>query len=131
MNEPQWIQTEAIRRAHAAQLAEHGGQEGLRDPGLLESALNRPRNLWAYSQPRPDIAALAAAYGFGLAKNHPFFDGNKRTAAVVCEGFLNEEGYALIASDDDWYEAVLALAAGELSEEAFAEWLRQHTQPIA
>jgi death-on-curing protein len=131
MLEPEWIEAESILRAHASQLAEHGGQEGLRDPGMFESAMNRPRNLWAYSNPKPDAVALAAAYAFGLAKNHPFIDGNKRTVAVACEGFLNSQSIVLVAGDDEWYDAVYALAAGETTEEAFADWLRQHTKPIA
>jgi death-on-curing protein len=96
---------------------------------LLESAIKRPRNLWAYGSPRPDIFDLAASYAFGLAKNHPFLDGNKRIAAVGCEAFeafLDLHGASLRATDDDWYTAVLALAAGETSEPAFAEWLRRH-----
>lgn len=129
MDEPLWIELEAVRRAHADQLAEHGGQDGVRDLGLLESALSRPKNLWAYSEPKPDAATLAAAYAHGLAKNHPFLDGNRWIAAVVCEGFLNFHGFRVGAVDDDWYEAVLALAAGELSEQAFADWLRGHAAP--
>ncbi|MEO1496585.1 MAG: type II toxin-antitoxin system death-on-curing family toxin [Planctomycetota bacterium] len=130
MNQPLWIEKDAVLRAHAAQLAEHGGQEGLRDAGLLDSALMRPRQLWHYSQPKPDAAALAAAYAFGLARNHPFMDGNKRIAAVVCEAFLNSLGFDLTAGDDDFYTAMFALAAGELPEEAFADWLRERLRPI-
>ncbi|QDT70806.1 Toxin Doc [Planctomycetes bacterium MalM25] len=128
--EPIWIDRSVVLAAHELQLEEHGGQQGLRDEGLLESALGRPRNLWAYGDPKPDSPALAAAYAFGLAKNHPFLDGNKRIAAVVCEAFLNTQGVMLLASDDEWYKAVLALAAGETPEQDFAAWLRDHARPI-
>lgn len=129
MDEPQWLLRKAIVRAHAMQLAEHGGQAGIRDEGLLESALSRPRNLWAYNSPKPDPVALAAAYAFGLAKNHPFFDGNKRIAAVACEAFLIQQGVALTANDEEWYGAMIALASGEWDESVFAAWLRNHTAP--
>jgi death on curing protein len=108
--------------AHAEQLAEHGGGEGVRDERLLESAMARPQNLAAYGD--PDIADLAAAYAFGIARNHPFVDGNKRTAAVVSETFLVLNGQSLTASDAELVVAFLALAAGELSEEEMADWFR-------
>lgn len=127
MNEPTWIREPAVALIHTLQLAEHGGQDGVRDPGMLDSALNRPRNQWAYN--KADLPAIGAAYAFGIAKNHPFVDGNKRTAGVVSETFLIRNGVRIEASNDAWYEAVLALAAGEMSEEAFAEWLRQHAKP--
>lgn len=130
MDEPQWIDLQAVLIAHDLQLSEHGGQQGVRDHGLLESALNRPRNLWAYTEPKPDPASLAAAYAFGLAKNHPFLDGNKRIAAVVCEAFLNLLNIAILANDDEWYEAVYTLAAGETTEADFTTWLRDHAKPI-
>lgn len=110
--------------AHAEQLAEHGGGEGIRDAGLLDSAMARPRNLADYGD--PDAAALAAAYAFGIARNHPFVDGNKRTAAVVSETFLVLNGHALEATDAELVVAVLALAAGELSEDELADWFRAH-----
>ncbi len=109
--------------AHAEQLAEHGGGEGVRDAGALDSAMARTRNLAAYAD--PDAAALAGAYAFGIARNHPFVDGNKRTAAVVSEAFLNLNGYSLEASDAEVVVAFVALAAGELSEEEMADWFRQ------
>lgn len=121
-----WIDTQAVDVIHAEQLEEHGGQAGVRDRGLLESALNRPRNLWAYSSPKPDIAALAASIAFGIAKNHPFLDGNKRTAWVLCRTMLLLNGCNVIATQDEKYKAVIALASGEMTEEAFAEWLRGH-----
>lgn len=108
--------------AHAEQLAEHGGGEGLRDAGMLDSAMARPRNLAEYGE--PDVAALAASYAFGIARNHPFVDGNKRTAAVVSETFLMLNGYALDASDAEVVVAFVALAAGELSEDELADWFR-------
>lgn len=119
-----WIATEVALAAHAEQLAEHGGGEGVRDAGALESAMARPRNLAEYGD--PDIAALAAAYAFGIARNHPFVDGNKRTAAVVSETFLILNGHALEASDAEVVVAFVALAAGELSEAELADWFRTH-----
>lgn len=108
--------------AHAEQLAEHGGGEGVRDPALLESAMARAQNHAAYGE--PDAAALAAAYAFGIARNHPFVDGNKRTAAVVSETFLMLNGHWLNCSDAELAVAFLALAAGELTEEEMADWFR-------
>lgn len=110
--------------AHAEQLAEHGGAEGVRDAGALESAMMRPRNLAEYGE--PDIAALAAAYAFGIARNHPFVDGNKRTSAVVAETFLTLNGHGLAATDAELVVAILALAAGELAEDELADWFRLH-----
>lgn len=110
--------------AHGEQLAEHGGQPGVRDAGALDSAMARPRNLALYGE--PDLAGLAAAYGFGIARNHPFVDGNKRTAAVVMETFLMLNGAALKASDAELVVAIQALAAGELGEDELADWLREH-----
>ena len=113
--------------AHAEQLSEHGGGEGVRDLTLLESAMARPRNLAGYEE--PDVAALAAAYAFGIARNHPFVDGNKRTAAVVSETFLVLNGYRLTASDAELVVAFLALAAGDFSEEEIADWFRERVEP--
>lgn len=119
-----WVDPVVAEAAHLEQIAEHGGGEGMRDPGLLESALARPRNLADYGE--ADAAGLAAAYAFGIARNHPFVDGNKRTAAVVAETFLLLNGHALSASDAELVVAILALAAGELSEEELADWFRGH-----
>lgn len=119
-----WIATEVALAAHAEQLAEHGGGDGIRDAGMLDSAMARPQNLVQYGD--PDAAALAAAYAFGIARNHPFIDGNKRTAAVVSETFLMLNGYALGATDAELVVAFVALAAGELSEDELADWFRQH-----
>lgn len=112
---------------HEEQLAEHGGGEGVRDPGLLDSALARPLNLAAYGA--PDLPALAASLGFGLARNHPFIDGNKRTAYVAVETFLILNGFDLTASDAECIVVMLDLAAGEISEDAFATWLRDNVRP--
>ncbi len=118
-----WVAIEVAQAAHAEQLAEHGGGDGVRDHGLLESAMARPQQLEAYGE--PDVADLAAAYAFGIARNHPFVDGNKRTAAIVSETFLVLNGQSLDASDAQLVVAFLALAAGELSEEELADWFRQ------
>lgn len=121
-----WVTVEVASAAHAEQLAEHGGGEGVHDNRLLESAMARPRNVAAYG--KPDAAALAAAYAHGIARNHPFVDGNKRIAAVVSETFLMLNGYRLAATDAELVVAFLALAAGELSEEETADWFRQRLQ---
>lgn len=122
-----WLERSVIIAAHGEQLAEHGGGAGLRDAGLLDSALARPLNLAAYGE--PDVADLAAAYGFGLARNHPFIDGNKRIAFIATSLFLWLNGQKLAAADADCVLTVLALAAGDIDEPEFAAWLRAHTQP--
>jgi death-on-curing protein len=119
-----WIDERVVRAVHEEQLAEHGGGIGVRDAGLLASALARPLHLATYGD--PDAAALAAAYGFGLAKNHPFVDGNKRTAFVAVELFLSLNGWDLTAGDGDCVLTMLALAGGDLSEAEFAAWLRSN-----
>lgn len=119
-----WIAESVAIAIHEEQLAEHGGPIGVRDAGLLQSALDRPRNLAAYGE--PDIAALAAAYGHGLVRNHPFVDGNKRTALVITELFLLLNGAELLASDADCVVTILGLAEGKISESSFAEWIRVH-----
>ncbi|MBP6753446.1 MAG: type II toxin-antitoxin system death-on-curing family toxin [Alicycliphilus sp.] len=124
-----WISKQALLLLHAESLAEHGGGQGLRDEGLLDSALTRPQNLAAYGN--PDHAALAASYGLGLAKNHAFVDGNKRAALLATGLFLYLNGWRLTASQADTTLAMLSLAAGELSEDAFAAWLRAHSVPRA
>ena len=128
MNTPWvWIDPAVLDAVHEEQLAEHGGAPGVRDIGLFESALARPRNLVAYGD--PDAAALAAAYGHGLARNHPFIDGNKRTAFVAVELFLAINGFELQAYDPDCVLTMLSLAGGTLSEADFADWIRQHIGP--
>ena len=121
-----WIDPAVILAVHDEQLAEHGGAAGVRDAGLLESALARPRNLAHYGQ--PDACELAAAYAFGLAKNHPFIDGNKRSAFVATELFLMLNGWRLTAGDADCVMVMLRLAAGEVDEASFAQWLRDHVE---
>jgi death-on-curing protein len=120
-----WVVDSVVLAVHESQLSEHGGAAGIRDEGLLASAVARPRNLEAYGED-VDAAALAASYAFGIARNHPFFDGNKRTAFVVMELFLNLNGWYLEASDAVCISMMQTLAAGSLSEEMLAKWLRGH-----
>lgn len=128
MKEPAWIREDVVLAIHRRQLAEHGGSQGVRDPGLLDSALARPKNLVAYSdaQDGPDLATLAASYAWGLVRNHPFVDGNKRTAYVVCRTFLLLNGRDLEASSEEKYLTFLRLAEGRLSEQELASWIRDH-----
>lgn len=130
IGEPEWLETATVRLFHKRQLAEHGGMEGLRDENMLLSALAKPQQLWCYGSPPPDICALASAYAYGLAKNHPFLDGNKRTAAIACETFLILNGSGFTIGEEEKYPVYLALAAGEISEEDFAEWLRANSCPL-
>ncbi|MEP7042227.1 MAG: type II toxin-antitoxin system death-on-curing family toxin [Dokdonella sp.] len=120
-----WIEKAFALAIHDRQLAEHGGTAGVRDEGLLDSALARPQQLHAYGDPSPDVADLAASLAFGLARNHPFLDGNKRTAHVCYRAFLALNNAVLVAGDEDKYIAMLSLAEGSLSEADFATWLRQ------
>ncbi len=129
MSKWRWISKQALLLLHAESLAEHGGGQGMRDEGLLDSALARPQNLAAYGE--PDCAALAASYGVGVAKNHPFVDGNKRAALLATGLFLYLNGYRLTASQADTTITMLNVAAGTLTEDAFAAWLRQHARPRA
>jgi len=122
-----WIKESSVLAIHDEQIAEHGGLAGVRHLPLLESALARPQNLEAYGN--PDVADLAAAYAVGIARNHPFLDGNKRTAWVVAETFLLKNGYELIASDRDGVTTMLAVADGSMPESEFAAWLRANIQP--
>jgi len=122
-----WVDVAVAIAAHGEQLAEHGGAEGVRDPNMLESAMARPLNLVAYGG--PDVAELAASYAFGIARNHPFVDGNKRTAAVVAETFLMLNGFRLTCNDVELVTTSLALAAGELSTEELAGWFRKFIEP--
>jgi death-on-curing protein len=121
-----WIERPLAIAIHERQLAEHGGGIGVRDNGLLDSALARPQQSHAYGDPPPDLADLAASLAFGLARNHPFIDGNKRTAHVCYRVFLALNGADLVASDEDKYVRMIGLAEGSLSEADFASWLRQH-----
>lgn len=122
--EPQWLSLDIALAVHDRQLAEHGGPRGVRDAGMLESALSRPLNQWSYGE--DDLCALAAAYAFGIARNHPFADGNKRTAWVFARLFLRLNGQALSFTPRAAIDIVLALAAGELSEVELADWFREH-----
>jgi death-on-curing protein len=122
-----WIRRDVVLAIHDEQVAEHGGQPGLRDAGLLDSALARPMNAAAYAE--PDVPPLAAAYAFGIARNHPFLDGNKRTALVAAELFLELNGWKLAATDAECVLTFVALAAGEVSEPDLADWFRRHARP--
>jgi death-on-curing protein len=120
-----WLLEETVIAIHQRQISEHGGSEGLRDEGLLASALARPQNVLAYAQPPPDLAVLAAAYAFGIARNHPFVDGNKRTVLVAARTFLLLNGVNLEANQDEKYLTFLQLAQGTLTEEQLADWIRK------
>jgi death-on-curing protein len=120
-----WLLEETLRAIHHRQIAEHGGSEGLRDEGLLSSALARPQNLLAYGEPSPDLASLAAAYAYGIARNHPFVDGNKRTALVAARTFLILNGVDLDATQDDKFLTFVNLAKSAISEEELADWIRE------
>lgn len=123
-----WLLVDAVLAMHKRQIAEHGGDDAVRDLGLLESALARPQNIAAYESD-PDIARLAAAYAFGIAKNHPFVDGNKRTALVATRTFLLLNGFELRATPAEKYITFLQLAEGSLSESELAAWLRERVDP--
>lgn len=128
MTEPVWIDLEVVLAIHDEQLAEHGGQAGVRDRGLLESALNRPQNQFAYGE--STRTRLAASYAFGISRNHPFLDGNKRTSLVVAELFLELNGYQLTASDAQCVATFLQLAAGELTGDQLADWISANPSPL-
>ena len=119
-----WLSEAIILAAHEQQIAEHGGEPGLRDAGLLRSALARPQNKAAYGA--PDGAALAAAYAFGIARNPPFVDGNKRMALLAAEIFLIDNGFVVTADDAAVYDVIMRLAAGTLGEVALASWMRKN-----
>ena len=127
MNAWRWIDHQVLMAVHDMQLAEHGGGAGVRDIALFESALAKPINLATYCE--PDACALAASYGWGIARNHPFIDGNKRTAFVASLLFLRLNGWQFVASDADCVLTMLAVASGDLSENDFADWLRRHAAP--
>jgi death-on-curing protein len=124
--EPVWLDARDATAIHDRQLAEHGGGIGVRDAGLLDSALARPINQWTYGEDDP--ARLAAAYAFGVARNHPFVDGNKRTAWVLARLFLAINDVEITFAHDDATRTMIALAAGDLSEEDMADWFRTHLQ---
>jgi death-on-curing protein len=125
MKEPRWIAPDVARVLHDMQLAAFGGPPGIRDEGLLESALARPRNRFCYSQSPPSLARLAAAYAFGIVRNHPFVDGNKRTGLVLAFVFLDLNGVEIRASEEDALRIFIDLASGALTETALARWFAE------
>ena len=127
MTEPEWLETHEVLAIHKALLSLHGGAEGVRDERLLQSALARPQQLFAYGNPPPDLCALAAAYAAGIIRNHSFVDGNKRTGFMLAYTFLRLNGLHLRADEGETYAMVMALASGNLPEAAFAQWLREWT----
>ena len=130
MSEPTWVNLRAIKAFHDRQINEHGGLPGLRDEGLLLSALSRPENAYHCSDPKPDAAELAAAYGFRFAKNYPFNDANKRTALIAMHLFLKLNGYDLAASPEDKYKMIIRVAASNISENELAQWVRKHLEKM-
>lgn len=129
MEEPRWITIEAAILLHGLQIAEFGGSDGVRDLGLLDSALARPRNLFLYEED-VSITRLAASYCFGISRNHPFIDGNKRVAYVVSRTFLRKNGHDIVASVADKIAAMLALASGQMTEGELAHWFADHFAAI-
>lgn len=131
MTEPIWLELAAVRLIHHDQLDAFGGLDGVRDLGMLESALARPRHVWAYSSEAPDLARLAAAYAFGLTRNHPFVDGNKRTALVACHTFLRGNGWRLLALQSEQVQIFLRLASGDIDEDELSAWIRERIVPAS
>lgn len=129
--EPEWLLESAVLTIHSMLIAAHGGTEGVRDPGLLDSALTRPKNLFAYADQPPSLFELAASYAYGLVKNHCFLDGNKRIALTAALTFLDLNGYRLEAAQSETYSLMIGLATGEVSEAAFSAWLAAHCVRIA
>lgn len=129
MSDPVWIRQDAVLRIHDEQLREHGGPAGVRDLGMLESALARPKNLYAYAAEPPTLGALAAAYAKGIVANHPFVDGNKRTAFVVSLTFLLLNGLQVTAPKEDRIAVFWRLAAGQMREDELAQWFAGNTAP--
>lgn len=129
MQEPLWMDRIDAVIAHDRELAVSGGATGVRDEGLLESALARPRNLWAYADEPPSLARLAAAYAFGISSNHPFVDGNKRAALLVSFVFLDANGLDMTVTQEEAYYTFLSLAAGDLTEDQLAQWFERNTAP--
>jgi death-on-curing protein len=127
--EPIWIEKPEVLIVHSMQLAQHGGTNGIRDISLLDSALAKPKNVYVYGD-KVTLPRLAASYAFGIARNHPFLDGNKRTALVVCEGFLRLNGLAIVAPPEEKYLTFLGLAAGRVPEEELTDWLANHAIPL-
>lgn len=125
--EPKWLGVESVLVMHEEQLAEHGGGAGVRDLGLLESALARPRNAWSYGQ--SDLIALAVLYASGIMRNHPFVDGNKRTGFLAAYSFLYVNGVEIVADEAEVVVQCLSLAASEIDEAEFVAWLRENVTP--
>ena len=130
MTDPIWILDEIALAVHRRQLAEHGGGDGIRDEGLLLSALTKPKNLYHYSDPKPTIAELAASYAFAISSNHAFVDGNKRTAFIICQLFLELNVYVLKAGDSEKYETFIKLAASQMAETELAYWISENSVGI-
>lgn len=128
--EPTWLNQAILEALHADQISEHGGSPGIRDEGLLESAITRPQQKWHYD-PKADLASLAAAYAFGIAKNHPFVDGNKRVALVAAYTFLAINDFELEAPEPEAVTLILGTADGSVSEADLASWIRSHLIPWA
>ncbi len=126
MTKPVWIREDVTIAIHERLLADHGGESGIRDRGLLESALARPQQIHAYDD--PDLSTLAAAYATGIIRNHPFIDGNKRVGFMVAYVFLSRNGVNLTATEVSATQAVMDLAAGQMTEEQFGQWLRDNTE---
>jgi death on curing protein len=129
VKEPVWILKTAVLAAHSLQLAEHGGPDGIRDETLLDSALAKPQNVFAY-EPDANIFRLAASYAVGIARNHPFVDGNKRTALAVSTAFMVLNGWDLVAPREDLYSVFLGVPDGSIQEGRLAEWLKHHGTPF-
>ena len=127
MSDPVWVRLDVVIAIHERVLADYGGESGIRDSGLLESALARPQQIYAYGD--PDLATLGAAYATGIIRNHPFLDGNKRVGFMAAYVFLASNGVTLTATEVSATQAVLDLAAGKMTEEQFAQWLRENTEP--
>ena len=126
MDEPEWIRDDTVSAIHSMQIAEHGGKEGVLSEGALSASLANPKHYFFYTDPKPDIPGIAARYAHSIAANHPFCDGNKRTAAVVCELFLALNGFKLKASDQEAYTMYIKLASSEIDADSFAEWIRKN-----
>jgi death-on-curing protein len=126
-----WLSLREVLAIHDLQIAHHGGASGIRDQGLLESALARAQNIAAYAEETPSSAILAAAYGAGIVRNHPFVDGNKRTGLMASFTFIERNGFNVIASQEEAYFAFYDLAAGKLSEDGLAQWLEANTEPAS
>jgi death-on-curing protein len=129
VDQPLWISKKAVLAMHSEQLTEHGGSDGIRDETLLDSALAKPLNVFAYDD-EPDIFRLAASYAFGIARNHAFIDGNKRTALAVSITFLDRNGWDIMAPKEEVYFTFLHLAEGSLSEDQLADWFKKHAVPL-